>query len=50
MHTDGERLEGSYRNARLYRGGHWPTDVLASLLFASVRLGACVRWLRPQAS
>jgi len=50
MHTDGERLEGSSPQRAALPGGHWPTDVLASLLFASVRLGACVRWLRPQAS
>jgi membrane-associated phospholipid phosphatase len=46
----GNGWKAPHRNARRYRGGHWPTDVLASLLFASVRLGACVRWLRPQAS
>jgi undecaprenyl-diphosphatase len=33
--------------ARLYRGAHWPTDVLASLLFASLWLWACVRLLGP---
>jgi undecaprenyl-diphosphatase len=33
--------------ARLYRGAHWPTDVVASLTFASVWLGACVRLLAP---
>lgn len=33
--------------SRLYRGAHWPTDVLASLLFASGWLWACVRLLTP---
>jgi undecaprenyl-diphosphatase len=33
--------------ARLYRGAHWPTDVLASLLFASTWLLTCVRLLGP---
>ena len=36
--------------ARLYRGAHWPTDVLASLLFASVWLGVCVHVLAPSAA
>jgi undecaprenyl-diphosphatase len=35
--------------ARLYRGAHWPTDVAASLLFASAWLWACVRGLGPDA-
>ncbi len=33
--------------ARLYRGAHWPTDVVASLLFASTWLWVCVRSLAP---
>jgi undecaprenyl-diphosphatase len=33
--------------ARLYRGAHWPTDVTASLLFASTWLWVCVRSLAP---
>jgi undecaprenyl-diphosphatase len=33
--------------ARLYRGAHWPTDVIASLLFAAVWLWVCVRSLAP---
>jgi undecaprenyl-diphosphatase len=33
--------------ARLYRGAHWPTDVAASLVFASVWLGVCARTLGP---
>jgi hypothetical protein len=46
MHTDGDGGKAPHHNARLYRGAPWPTDVLASLMSASVRLGACVRWLR----
>ena len=33
--------------ARLYRGAHWATDVLTSLLFASLWLWVCVRSLAP---
>jgi undecaprenyl-diphosphatase len=36
--------------ARLYRGAHWPTDVLASLLFAGAWLTTCARSLRPAGS
>ncbi|MCV2490776.1 phosphatase PAP2 family protein [Geodermatophilus sp. YIM 151500] len=33
--------------SRLYRGAHWPTDVAASVLFASAWLWTCIRALAP---